>query len=463
MRKNSKVVKFRRRRTINIGIIIFVILFVYIAINIYIYLTKEHISIYEVKEGFNVDDSRVTGIILREERLINTQKAGYVYYFQKEGARVAKNSSVYSIDENTNIMDIIVGSDDMITLSDDSSKKLLNEIRKFHTRFSDSDFSYVYDFRADVESTMHDMLNQAMIEKGLEIQENTGFAFTYEVFKSDSSGIVSYYMDNYETLTKDSITKDVFDINNYQFTSLRTSDMVSINTPIYKLITSEIWSIVFPLTNEQHEKLIGKDKINFTILQNDFYTTAPLSIFHNPLDSTYYAEIIMDKHLSNYLEDRFLDIELHLDTVKGLKIPISALTSKDFYLVPLSYFTVGGNNDEQGLIKEEYDKDTGDVKLIFVPADIYNQDDIYGYVDTNLFPPNTWIRSTDGNRYQLSMTNKLTGVYNVNLGYAVFKRVEIIYKNDSYCIVDKNTTYGLSLYDHIALDASTVVEQKIIY
>ena len=61
------------------------------------------------------------------------------------------------------------------------------------------------------------------------------------------------------------------------------------------------------------------------------------------------------------------------------------------------------------------------------------------------------------------MTNKLTGVYNVNLGYAVFKRVEIIYKNDSYCIVDKNTTYGLSLYDHIALDASTVVEQKIIY
>ncbi len=39
----------------------------------------------------------------------------------------------------------------------------------------------------------------------------------------------------------------------------------------------------------------------------------------------------------------------------------------------------------------------------------------------------------------------------------------IIYQNEAYSIVDKNTSYGLSLYDQIALDALTVVEQKIIY
>ena len=163
------------------------------------------------------------------------------------------------------------------------------------------------------------------------------------------------------------------------------------------------------------------------------------------------------------MNNRFLDIELHFDNIYGLKIPLSALTTKDFYLVPLSYFTEGGNSNEKGLIKEQYDNDTGDVKLIFVNVDIYYQDDMFGYVDTNQFAPNTWIRTTDGDRYQLSMTDKLTGVYNVNMGYAVFKRVEIIYQNESYCIVDKNTSYGLSLYDHIALDANTVVEQKIIY
>ncbi len=461
--KDKRVVKFKRRRTINIGIIIFLILFIYISINIYIYFTKEHISIYEVQEGYNTMDSRITGLVLRDEQLVSTEKAGYVYYFQKEGARVAKNSSVYSIDDSTNIMDFITGSDDIMTLSSDNSKQFQYEIKKYHTLYSDYDFSYVYDFKADVESSMIDMLNETMIEKGMQIEEDTGFQFTYEVFRSNSSGIVSYYMDNYETITKDLLTKDMFDIKDYKNTALRTSDMVSINTPVYKLVTSELWSIILPLTNEQYEKLQGKERVDFTILNDEFDTTAPITIFKNPLDSSYYAEITMDKHMSNYLDYRFIDIELHLENAQGLKIPLSAITTKDFYLVPLSYFTEGGNSNEQGLVKEEYDKDTGDVKLIFVSADIYNQDDIYGYVDTNQFSSNTWIRSTDGKRYQLSTTDKLTGVFNVNMGYAVFKRIDIIYQNESYCIVDKNTSYGLSLYDHIALDANTVVEQKIIY
>lgn len=463
MSKNKRVVKFRKRRTINIGIVIFLILFIYIAINTYIFFTKEHISIYEVQEGFNVEDSRITGLILRDEQLVSTSKAGYVYYFQKEGARVAKNTSVYSVDDSTQIMDIIINDEDIITFTEDNYKQLQYKIKKFHNVYSDYNFSYIYDFKADVESTMFDILNQTMIEKGLQIQEDTGFAFTYEVFKSNASGIITYYMDNYETITKDNITKELFNTDNYKRISLRTSDMISINTPVYKLINSEAWSIILPLTTEQYEKLQGKDKIDFTILKDNFTTTAPIRTFHNLLDSSYYAEISMDKHLSNYLEDRFLEIDLHLEAVKGLKIPLSAVTTKDFYLVPLSYFTSGGDSEEKGLIKEEYDKDTGDVKLIFVPADIYYQDDIYGYVDTNLFVPNTWIQSTDGNRYQLSVKSQLTGVYNVNMGYAVFKRVEIIYQNEAYCIVSKNTSYGLSLYDHIALDASTVVEQKIIY
>lgn len=463
MSKNRRVVKFRRRRTINIGIVIFLILFIYIAINIYIYFTKEHISIYEVQEGFNVDDRRISGLILRDEHLVSTQKAGYVYYFQKEGSRVAKNTSVYSVDDSTQIMDIITSGENLVSLSADNTKQFQYEIKKFHNTYSDFDFSYVYDFREEVESTMLDILNQNMIEKGHQIEADTGFAFTYEVFKSNSSGIVSYYMDNYETITKNQITKDMFDTENYNRVSLRTSDMISINTPVYKLITSEIWSIILPLTNEQYEKILGKEKISFTILKDNFTTTAPVTLFHNPIDGSYYVELTMDKHMSNYLEDRFLDIELHLEKVEGLKVPLSAVTTKDFYLVPLSYFTTGGNSDDQGLVKEEYDKDTGEVNLIFVPTDIYYQDDTYGYVDTNQFVPNTWIRSTTGDRYQLSITNKLTGVFNVNMGYAVFKRVEILYQNEAYCIVDKNTSYGLSLYDHIALDSSTVIEQKIIY
>lgn len=461
--KDNKVVKFKKRKTINIGIIIFLILFLYIAINVYIYFTKEHISIHEVQEGFNFVDNRITGLILREENLAYTGKAGYIYYFKKEGERVAKNSLIYSVNDSRQIMDMITDQDELFTLSEDSAKQFQYEIMKFHNNYSDYDFSYVYDFKDDVESTMIDVLNQNMLDKGLQIQEDTGFAYTYEGFRSDTSGLISYYMDNYETVSKDNITRDMFNKDNYKRISLRSSELIGLDNPVYKLVTSEIWSIILPLTNEQYEKLNGREKIDFTILKDNFTSSGSINTFQNPLESLYYAELTMDKHISNYLDERLLDIELHIEAVEGLKVPMSAVTTKDFYIVPLNYFTSGGNTDEKGLVMEEYDIETSEVKLIFVSADIYNQDEIYGYVDTNQFPSNTWIRSTEGDRYQLSITNKLTGVYNVNKGYAVFNRIEILHQDESYCIVKKDTSYGLSLYDHIALDHTTVVEQKIIY
>jgi hypothetical protein len=126
---------------------------------------------------------------------------------------------------------------------------------------------------------------------------------------------------------------------------------------------------------------------------------------------------------------------------------------------------MGADSTEKGLIQEVFNETTGEVTYTFVPTDIYFQDDAYSYVDTLLFPDDAWIHSAiqGSDRYQLSDMNKLTGVYNVNQGYAVFRRIEILDQNDEYCIIKKNTPYGLSAYDQIALDGTTAIEQAIIY
>lgn len=51
----------------------------------------------------------------------------------------------------------------------------------------------------------------------------------------------------------------------------------------------------------------------------------------------------------------------------------------------------------------------------------------------------------------------------MNKGYTVFRRIEKEYENNEYCIVKKDTPYGLSVYDHIVLNADYVKEQSIIY
>ena len=66
-------------------------------------------------------------------------------------------------------------------------------------------------------------------------------------------------------------------------------------------------------------------------------------------------------------------------------------------------------------------------------------------------------------KYIIGSTEMLEGVYCINQGYAVFRRVEIIDQNEEYAIVAKDTDYGLVRYDHIVKDASKVKEEDILY
>ena len=63
----------------------------------------------------------------------------------------------------------------------------------------------------------------------------------------------------------------------------------------------------------------------------------------------------------------------------------------------------------------------------------------------------------------ISKSGTLTGVYNMNKGYADFKQITILDKNDEYAIVSSNTKYGLTVYDRIVLDATSVNNDDFIY
>lgn len=458
---NQKVVKFRKRRHLNIGIVVFVVLLIYIVIHVYIYMTKNHISIYEVHEGSMAQNNRITGLILREEKIITSEQAGYVSYFQKEGARVSKNSSVYALDESRQIVDVILSGDVPITLSKRNNAEIKYEIMTFQKNFSPSNFSAVYDFKEEANQFVLDLLNNTMLNHGQTIQENTGLHYSYRTFVSQESGVISYYLDSYETVTEDSISMDLFDRENYKRNSLQTTTMVTADSPIYKIITSDIWTILLPITREQYAMLDGKDTIKITIQKDDLEAKADLSLLQRGSD--FYAKLTLEKYMTNYLNDRFLEVDLHIDGIEGLKIPKSSVVDKNFYLVPLEYFTEGGDSGARGLIKETYSKN-GDITYNFVPTDIYYEDEIYGYVDAELFEVGTRIVSdTNLDRFTLSQMGKLTGVYCVNTGYSVFKRIEVLKEDTEYYIVAKNTPNGLAAYDHIALDGSTAVDQAIIY
>ena len=105
---------------------------------------------------------------------------------------------------------------------------------------------------------------------------------------------------------------------------------------------------------------------------------------------SYLGYLAFDSSMVRYAQDRFVDVELILEDQSGLKIPKSAITKKDFYVIPEDYLTQGGNSNSTGVLI-----DTGKENAEFQAVDIYYRDTQTGsvYVDPDDFEKNTTLKS----------------------------------------------------------------------
>ncbi|BCN31199.1 HlyD family efflux transporter periplasmic adaptor subunit [Anaeromicropila herbilytica] len=459
-KRNSKVAKYRKPKQPKMGLIIFGIIFFYVVINIIIYMNKEHLSIYEVAEGQNVDDNTCKGIILRNEEVVNTDTSGYVNYYYRDGERIAKKATVYTIDETGKVYEQLMNSENETKLTNEDIETIRNQIATFKNDYSKSQFSNVYDFKYDIENSILELSNLNMLSNLQDIMSSNGDE-SFRVVKANNSGIITYFVDSYENLKAEDITKESFDTSKYKKLQLRTTDLLEKGSPVYKVVRNENWSIVINLTKEQYDKVSNKEQINITFPKDNLSTYADITTFKK--SNEYYAKLDLNKYMIHYIDDRFIDVELNINSATGLKIPVTSVVKKKFYKIPLEYFTEGGDTGSYGVVKEVYSKN-GDVKYQFIKTEIYYKDDKYGYVDTNDIKAGGWIKATNTKeRYEVSETGTLEGAYNVNKGYAVFRRIEKIYENEEYCIIKNDTEYGLSVYDHIALNGDKATDQHIIY
>ena len=155
-------------------------------------------------------------------------------------------------------------------------------------------------------------------------------------------------------------------------------------------------------------------------------------------------------------------MELGSDDQSGLKIPNSAITTKEFLLIPSDYISQGDNSSDQGVVKITTDN-RGKESAEFIQTDIYDTDEENNvcYIDEESLSVGDVIQKPDSDeRYTIRETGEKEGVYNMNRGYAVFRIIEPVSNNsnEEYTIVETGTSYGLSLYDRIALDGSSVTE-----
>ena len=79
----------------------------YLIIVVVTYLKSEHIAPYEVTLGSLAVNNTYTGVILRDETVVESNYSCYINYYAREGEKVANNFMVYTIDATGKINDLI--------------------------------------------------------------------------------------------------------------------------------------------------------------------------------------------------------------------------------------------------------------------------------------------------------------------------------------------------------------------
>lgn len=459
---SNKISKYRRPINLNIGMVVFAVILVYVVICVIMYFRTDHIVRYSVQEGSLTSNSIYRGIALRQEKVVTGQDAGYVNYFAREGERTAVGDLIYTVDETGRLSDYIKASaNGENSLSDKELTEVKTDITAFVHGFDRKRFDEVYSFRHDMESLAIKLANYNMLQNADALNDASGTVLINYRYAA-GSGIVLYSTDGYEDLTLEDMTADLFDEEVYERNYLVNNGLVAAGDPVYKLSTSEDWSIVIPVEKELADQLLEKEYVEVRFLKNQYTAWGKVDTYTNEAGETF-ASLTFTNSMITFCTDRFIDIELLLEEETGLKIPNSAIVQKEFFIVPKAYVTKGGNNGGSGVLLETYN-DEGEATTQFVETEIYEETETEYYLDDSVLRAGNYIVMPEtGEKHAVSRTGSLEGVYNINKGYADFKQISVLYSNDEYSVVKSNTTYGLSVYDYIVLNADMVKDNEFIY
>lgn len=460
---SSKVVRYKRRpRAVAL---IFALVLVYIICFVVLYMTKSKVQTYEVNTGSLTNNAVYTAIALRSENVYYSPYSGDVNYYQREDTRVKKGDTIYSVDETGRVSEILASYNKVgeNSLSKQNLADIKSTLNNYKTDYDGSDFSYIYDLKSDLNATVLQSINENIMNNIDSIVESTGSQNLFRTVEAETNGIVVYAVDGYEGKEPETITASDFNKDNYNKNNLKAESIIVADNPAYKMVTSENWYLMIKLSQDDISKygLQGKKSIDIKVKKDNMTFTCGFSIIEK--SDGYYGKLSVDSYMIRYASERFLDIELVTTGKSGMKIPVSAVTENEFYVIPKSYMTKGGNSSNYGFITEKYDEN-GNLTPSFTEADIYKTTDDSVYVSKDSFDAGSVVVMPDSSsRFVIGPVEKLRGVYCVNTGYTVFCPVEIIDQNNEYYIVKQKVVHGITVYDRIILDADKYKPNEMIY
>ncbi len=455
----KNVVPLKKRFQPNMSWLILLFIIGYLVFLCYGFFHKSHISIYEVNTSDISDDSPLYGFILRDETVYNTDSEGYINYYHAEGSRIGAGEVVYTVDSNGEVSSML----DELRSAEQTSESISamrNAIAGYHTNFSLSEYSGMEDLHYNVNDVMFEQNNGTLYSDLNKALRSAGKSKDFKKVVTKKSGVVSYSVDGYETIKQADINAELISqYNKATRQQIQTKDIVKSGSPVYKLVNSNEWQLIVPLSEDYYNTLKEMSVVRVTIDKDGISFNSPIELFDQ--DGIHFVKLSTARFMERYINDRFLRVEFNVKSASGLKIPNSSILEKDYYVLPESVITKGESGN--GVLKQLVDDESGTTTKKFVPLGNYFVRDGKYYVSSSVASANDiLLNSEDESNYIVGDKETLKGVYCVNQGYCEFRVIDVLYQNSEYTIVSDKTDMGLATYDHIVVDPTGLSDDDFI-
>ena len=152
-KNNSNIQVYHKRVHFNVGMIIFGVIFIYLLVTILAYITSNRVTAYEVRDGSILKDQTYTGLIIRNETVVNAEADGYINFFALEGSKVGAQTCVYTLSDEALNLDSN-SSADTETLTADQQSVIYSKIQSYNDNYNSNRFSDVYSLKDNINNAL---------------------------------------------------------------------------------------------------------------------------------------------------------------------------------------------------------------------------------------------------------------------------------------------------------------------
>ena len=317
-------------------------------------INRNKIETIKANEGYINDSIISTGIICRDEIIIDDVSGGYYYYNVENGDRVSSGMLVGEIYSSQKDIDLLYRVEDiknqiskleeaenfMSTVNVDISlirRELSNSMSEFSRELSSGDYTNVYSDMMDMALHIN-KINAAMNREGdieatkaeiEQIHADTKAAISQptESVYSPSSGYFVNTVDGLENVAK---VADFEDMSYSEGEAVLNSVWEEQNSDVYgKIITSYKWNLCTYVTAQQAEKLYEGQRVKLSVdMEKNQYQNVTVEKLI-PKDDMLLVVLKSTTMGREIVSKRITDSEILFSQYKGIKIPVEAIRFVD--------------------------------------------------------------------------------------------------------------------------------------